>query len=105
MGSFSSGDQEFGIDDAFLSRHKVQLSHRVHVMNQETMINIIARHTKITTMIANDGFIACELPLPGSVELLIHPPIETEGLLSYVPLKVEILEALLEGDEAPELRI
>jgi hypothetical protein len=56
MGSMCSGDQELGIDDAFLSRHKIQLGQRVHVMNQETMMNIVARHTKITTMIANDDF-------------------------------------------------
>jgi hypothetical protein len=36
---------------------------------------------------------------------LVHPPVEAEGLLSHIPLKVEILEALLERDEAPELRI
>jgi hypothetical protein len=100
-----SGDQELGINDVLFARYKIQFTQWIHVVNQETAMNIIARHTKITTIIANNDFIASKLPLPRSVELLIHPPIEAKGLLSYKPLQVEILKPFLKRGEQSKLGI
>lgn len=95
--SFRGGDQELGIDDAFLSSYKIHFGQRVHVMNQDVTMNIVARDPKIAPQITNDNYLSCRLPLSRPIERLVHPPIEAEGLLSYVAAKVEVLEALLES--------
>lgn len=85
MGSMSSGDKELGVDDHLFARYEIRLGQRVHVVNQQTMVNIVTRDPEVTALIARNDFAASELPLSRPVERLIHPPVKTKGLLSDKP--------------------
>lgn len=105
MGAMTCGDQVLRIEDPPVSVLDVLGRHRVHVVNQEISMKIMANNPKIATMITNDDFIPNHSPLSGTVEALVDPTIEAEGSRPHFSSEGQVLEALLEGVDAPELGI
>lgn len=56
-------------------------------MNQWSLVDFVARNTEITTLIAHNNVVSSGLPLPGSVEFLIHMSVETERGTPYISVK------------------
>ena len=55
----------------------------IHVMNKQTRVNFIPRHTQIASKITHDDVITNTSPITTSVEPLVQPSIETEGTFAY----------------------
>lgn len=84
---------------------KIFRADRVHVMNQDSIVNIVTFDTQITTIVSRDDYVADVTPLPRRVELLIHPPFEPEGRISHSSAERQVLEALLDGFTPSELSV
>lgn len=96
MGSMGSCDQELWIEDVVIGMDDVVSHHWVHVVNVETIVNLIALYTQVTAFVSDDNEVTNLLPLPRPVELLVDPSVETEGLSTDVATKLEVLEAVYE---------
>src|SRR4051794_8575662 len=105
VGKMRGTDQELRINYQSLTTHQVQLRQWIHVMHQQTMVDLMTGNAQITALVTCDDGFSSQLPLSGPIELLIHPPIETEGLLAHIAFEVEILEAFLKRLNASQLRV
>jgi hypothetical protein len=80
----------------FGSVHDVYLTKGIHVMNNQTNVDVIAFYAKIAPLVSNNDSLPKLPPLSRSVELLIDPTIETERLMTDFALQRKVFESLFE---------
>lgn len=71
-------------------------SHRIHVMNIETLVDLIPLNPEIATVVSSNHLVPNTSPFTGSVELLIHVTIETESDLSDLSSQSKICVTIFE---------
>jgi hypothetical protein len=76
---------------------EISLRNRIHVMHDQTRVNLSSGDTQITTLISNDGVSAKMTPLSRCIELLVDPTIVSERLAADLPLDSQVLVSILEG--------
>lgn len=74
----------------------VTYTHRIHVMNDDTVVNLIPINTQVTTIVTGDDVVTNLSPLSRRVELLVDPTIETESRFTNLSSERQILESLFE---------
>lgn len=77
----------------------------IHVMYDQTVMNLVSRDSKIATFVSQDDGSASILPRTRRVEALIHPSVETEGRLADFTSQSEVFVSLDERSELTELAI
>jgi len=80
-------DQELRIECVISSVNNIALTKRIHVMDDQSLVNITPRYAEIARFISNDYLPTKLSPLSRPVKLLIDPPVETEGLVTNNSLK------------------
>lgn len=105
VGSVCGRDEKLGIENALIAFKNLVRLHRVHVMNVNSIMNLVSFDTKITTQVSSYDVLANVLPLGGSVKHLIDVTIETESRFTYTTAKSQVLESILEGFVLDELGI
>jgi len=90
-------DQELWVKYPFLSTNKVISSDRVHVMDQQVRMDVVAGNTEIATFVSNDHELSGSLPLSRTVELLVDPAVKPEGGCAYLPRHGKVGKAFFEG--------
>lgn len=71
-------------------------SHRIHVMNQKTETNFMARDSQVTSVVTKYDRVPYLLPLQRSVEVLIQPASVPKGRIAHLAIEAQILETLIE---------
>lgn len=96
MGSMSGCNQKIRIQNTFITMDDVILRHRIHMVNDWTMMNLIPLDSEVTTVVSINYIVAKMLPLSGRVELLIDPAIETERRVTNLTFQSEVAKTLFE---------
>lgn len=91
------GDQILWVQDSRITMHDRFHLHRIHVVNQNIAVNLIAVDTKVATIVANDDEIPDISPFPGSIERLVDVTVKAEALPPDRPLESQISEAIFES--------
>jgi hypothetical protein len=73
-------DQKLEIERVSSSMSDVLFSERIHVMDDQLVVNIVTIHAEIARLISKDCFLAKLAPFTRRVELLVDPTIESERL-------------------------
>jgi hypothetical protein len=71
--------------------------HRIDVMNQKPAMNLMTWYSQIAPLVSYNDFITDPLPFERTIELLVHVPVEPEGLPSDIPSKTEVVEPAFES--------
>jgi hypothetical protein len=80
----AGSDQILRIYDRLGTVDKILHSKRIHVMNQQSSMNLVTFDAQIATHVTKDHFLARTTPCARLVKLLIQISVETERLLSDV---------------------
>lgn len=78
---------------------------RVHVVNDDPVMNFIAFDAKIPAEVSRYDVLPDILPLPGGVESLVQPPLKAERLYSYRHGYSKVLIAFPQAFDLAELRV
>lgn len=92
-----SADQVFRIQDVKIAVRNVSNRDWIHVMNDDLVENLVTLYSEIPTVITSDDFPTGLLPLNGSVERLIQPPLKAERVCSDNGLNLKVIVSLLES--------
>lgn len=98
-------DEKLDVEDLWVTAIDVGKRDRVHVMNIRAIMNLVSLNTQITTIVSNEDVPTDMTPLGGSVEHLIHPPVEPERGVAYSPEEREISEPIYKRVNPSELRV
>jgi hypothetical protein len=97
-----SGDEELGIENVLVVVQDVLNPHRVHVVDDETMIHVVLGRGEIASHVSSNDVVSKVSPLLGCVETLVHPAISTEGLITNDTSQGQVAEPVLEGLQRDE---
>lgn len=78
------------------SMNDVRLPKRIHVMNDQTNMNLVTDHSKIARIVSDNDVSTKLTPLSRLIELLIDPSVEAEGLMTDFALQSKVFESLVE---------
>src|SRR3954447_1886639 len=79
--------------------------HRIHMVHEETAMNLMPRNTQITPIVPDDHQLSSLLPFARSIKMLIDPAIESERSLANLTNQGEICKSLLKGGQVAKLGI
>lgn len=79
--------------------NNVLFGERIHVVDDQVDVNIVTVHSEIARLISNDHHLTKASPLSRSVEPLIDPSVEPEGLVADLAFQGEVFETLFEGSQ------
>jgi hypothetical protein len=74
-----NSDQVLGVKEFIIPRHHIIDVNRVHVMNDDSVMDLVASNSKITTAISRDDFVSSMSPLHRRVESLVQVSLKPEG--------------------------
>jgi len=77
------GDEEFRIDKRWIPLENIDLCDWVHVVNDDSTMDLIALDTQIAAIVSDNNRIPNTDPLSRAVKALIDPSIEPKGGCSY----------------------
>jgi hypothetical protein len=100
VGSVGSRDQEFWVYDVGITLSNIVDRDRIHVMDQQPILNLSTFYSQITTKIPRYGVSSSRLPLARVVELLIDPSVESERRPTNNPTYREITKAIFKCNKA-----
>jgi hypothetical protein len=72
-------------------------------MNHDPSMDYVTRNSKITSVVSDDDEVSCVSPFKRPIEALVEPSSRSECGFSNLTAQVEILEALFEGRNMPQL--
>lgn len=105
VGVVRRGDQELGIEYVIVAVNDVVGRHRVHVMDDDLVIDLIAFDAEVHTEISGDHIVTSLLPLSRSVESLVQITIEPESGLPDFTAEPEVGIPLFKGVKPSEFGI
>jgi len=89
-------DQELGIEDAHVSLENVFGSNWIHVMNDNSFMNLVSFNSKITTKISSDYIAANVTPFFGNIERLVKPTIASKCNIANAATKSKVSVSFFE---------
>jgi hypothetical protein len=92
MGVVRCSDEILGVDDAFVTVYDLCDSHRIHVMDDDLVVNVEAFDPEVASIVPNDYVVANVLPLSRPVEPLIDPTIKPERRFPDLPMQSQVPE-------------
>ena len=98
-------DEVFRIENILIEVDNVFYPYRIHVVNDQPVIDRVIWTGKVVTEISADTEVANFFPLVRAVEILIEPTLTTKGGVTYSSTYTEILEPFLEGWVREQFRI
>lgn len=78
VGSRRDANEVFWVQNILVEIGKVVVRNRVHVVNQDSVVNTMPRNTQIATVIADNNVIPDPFPFPACVKRLIKRAIMTK---------------------------
>lgn len=75
-------DEELRIENLFFAMDDLIDSHRIHVVDDHPVMNLMVGNTHVATKISSDYLMANLLPLSRSIETLVDVALEAEGRLT-----------------------
>lgn len=90
-------DEKLGIDDGTVTLDEICQSHRIHVMDDDLVVNVVAFDPEIAPVVSSDHEVADLLPLTGSIELLIDPTVGTERRLRDSSTESQVTVPFFDG--------
>lgn len=78
VSSVTSRDQEFWIQDVGITMFDFVSRHRIHVMNDDLIVDLVSINAQIQAKISGDNFISNESPLSRRVKALVDVSVEAE---------------------------
>jgi hypothetical protein len=96
-------DEEPRIQNIHVPLFDVVGRHRIHVMNDNSVKDLMPFDAEIATFVSSDDTKPKLTPLIRRIELLIHPSIESEGCISDCAMQSEVFETLLERGDLTQL--
>lgn len=89
-------DQKLRIKNPIVSFHDISYSHRIHVMNINSIVNLVSTKTKVATLISRYDVVAKVSPLGRGIKALIQIAIESESRPTDGPMQSEVIESINE---------
>lgn len=105
VGVVRRGDQKLWIEYVVVAVNNVVCRHRVHVMDDDLVIDLIPFDAEVHTEISGDHIVTSLLPLSRSVESLVQVTIEPESGLPDFTAEPEIGIPLFKGVKPSEFGI
>lgn len=93
-------NQELGVDDSGVAFRDVPDCHRIHVVNQNLVEDVVVHNTEIAPEIPCYNVLSDLSPFSGSVKLLVDVSIESESLGTNVSGQSQVSKALQKGIES-----
>lgn len=87
-------DQELWVKDVFVPSDYVVHSHRVHVVYQDFIEDLVILDTQITTIVSGDYVMANLSPLGRPIEPLVNVSVETKRRGPDRPWQSKVSKAL-----------
>lgn len=94
VGTNRRGDKELRIDKRQIPLQNIDLRDWVHVMDDDSTVDLIALDAQITAIVSDNNLVSSLSPLSRAVKALIDPSIEPKGGCSYNTTEREVLKAL-----------
>src|SRR5690606_11157026 len=105
MCSVRSGYKKLRIENISISMFDLLRSHRVHVMDDNLIMDFITRQREVFSLVSSYNVITNISPLPRGIETLIHVSIMTERFKTYYASKFKIVESFFECGKLDQVRI
>lgn len=93
VGGVPYTDQVLKTQSKFTALDDVSRNKRVHVVDNNLVVNLVTFYTQIATKVTRDGVPSKTTPGHRGVEILVDPSFEAEGRFADVPAECEILVA------------
>lgn len=87
-------DQKLRIGQIFGRLSDVANFNRIHVVDVNSLMNIVSIASQITAEISDNHIILDFSPLTGVVEFLIQITLKSKRLLAHLSIQLQILEAI-----------
>lgn len=98
-------DEILWVENIVITMSDVIRRHRVHMMDDDPIIDLITFDSQIQTLITGNHLVTNMLPLSGSVESLIHVTLEAKSRSSNLSSELEIVISFLERVDPSQFRI
>lgn len=98
-------DQILGIEDVKFSVNDVSHRHWVHVVNDRSVVNVVAIDAQIATEVSSDNVASCLTPFSRGVESLVEMTFNAEGGITNGASKTQVLVPLFEAFDSSEFRV
>src|SRR5690606_26512569 len=101
----SGCDEILGVENVGITVYEVFDGHRIHVMNDDSIVDLVVFCAEVTSEVASDDFLSHLSPLHRPIERLVEIALVSEGLCSDRASKGQISEPFLERVEPIKLRV
>lgn len=98
-------DQKLRIGQIFGRLSDVANFNRIHVVDVNSLMNIVSIASQITAEISGNHMILDFSPLTGVVEFLIQITLKSKRLLAHLSIQLQVLEAIQKCGKRNQLRI
>lgn len=98
-------DEKLRVKDVFLAMLDVIRRHRIHMMDDDPIIDLITRNPEVQTLVSSDNMVTKVSPLSRSVKSLIEVSIVAECRLPDLSPKAKVVVSILECRKTPKFRI
>ena len=86
MSLVSGRDEELRIENVVVPVYEIIRGHGVHVVDDSALKYVVVLDAQVTTIVSGDDVVTKLSPFSRGVEHLVHPSVETEGLLPDLTL-------------------
>lgn len=80
-------------------------NHRIHVMDENLVMNLVAFNTEITRHVSNNDTMTKLSPFLRPIELLVHVPVKPKRAPTHLTVKTEVFESLFERLQPSKLGV
>lgn len=98
-------DQKLRIGQIFGRLSDVANFNRIHVVDVNSLVNIVSIASQITAEISGNHIIPDWSPLIGVVEFLIQITLKSKRLFAHLSIQLQVLEAIQKCWKGNQLRI
>jgi len=98
-------DQVLGVKKTLVTMNQRFGRDRVHVVDENTVVDLVAIDPEITSVVSGNHIVANTLPLSRTIEHLVQITVETERRVANLTLQEQICVAILESLEPTEPRV
>src|SRR3954453_6280682 len=91
--TFTGNNEELRIENPFFTVLNIPSCHRVHVMNQKIVSELVSRNAQITTIVSENNKVTHAPPLGRLIESLIKPSIVSESRFANLTSQAQIVKA------------
>lgn len=96
VGLVRGGNKELGIKDVLTTVNNLVNTHRIHVVNNGTTVDLVTLDAEITSFVPKEDGVSNMPPLPRAIEPLINPTIEPERRFSDFSSESQVVIPLFE---------